>query len=229
MPTAFQIITRAMKICGALGQNETPTSSEAADGLTSLNDMLDSWNTDRTYIYTVDQNTVPVVNGQAVYTIGPSGDFNITRPVKIEGAFVRINGVDFPIKEINDQDYNSIPVKTNGGIPMYYYYDAAFPVGTLYLYPVPTEGDLYVDIWQQLTQFTDLYTDLSFPPGYNRALNYNLAQELAPEYPVDLPPQAVQIAAESLANIRNRNLPAPVMKTEVGALVGDVNWYGWPY
>lgn len=232
MPTALDIITRAMKICGALGQNETPTTSEADDGLTTLNDMIDSWNTDRTYIYTVTQSTIPAVSGQAAYTIGTGGDFNITRPVKIDNVFTRINSVDFPCQEINDQDYESIAFKANAGVPEYFYYDAGFPLGTLYLYTVPTQGDIYISTLEQLTQFTNLATNLTFPPGYNRALIYNLAMELAPEYPLagGMEPAAVKAAAESLANVRNRNLPWPVMKTEVGALVGNFgNGYGYYY
>lgn len=216
--TALEYITKAMRICGVIGQNETPSSSEADDGLDALNDMIDSWNTDRTYIYAVTQSTIPVVNGQAAYTIGTGGDFNITRPVKIDNAFIRINDVDFPLIGINNQDYDSIAYKANQGFPEYFFYNPSMPLGTLTIYGVPTQGDLYIDTWTQLTEFATLQTDITFPPGYRRAFNYNLAKEIAPEYGVTLSPEANMIAMESLANIRNRNLPAPVMKNEIAML-----------
>jgi hypothetical protein len=227
--TALEYITKAMKICGALGQNETPTSSEADDGLDAINDMIDSWNTDRTYIYAVTESTIPVVSGQASYTIGTGGDFNITRPVKIDYAFIRINSVDFPLQSINNQDYDSIQYKANQGFPMYYYYNPAMPLGVITIYGVPTQGDLYIDTWTQITEFTNLQTDLTFPPGYRRAFNYNLAKEIAPQFGLSLSPEANMIAVESLANIRNRNLPAPVMKNEIAMLTDSGYYYGDNY
>jgi hypothetical protein len=111
--TALDIIKRAMRICGVIGQNETPTSSEADDGLVALNDMLDSWSTDRTYIYSILQENFPLSAGVVTYTIGTGGTFNTNRPIAIDNVFIRLNGADFPVKEINSQDYNSITVKTS--------------------------------------------------------------------------------------------------------------------
>lgn len=221
--TALDLIKRAMKIAGVLGQNETPTSSEADDGLISLNDMLDSWSTDRTYIYSILQENFPLTSGVVTYTIGAGGTFNTNRPVAIDNVFIRLNGADFPVKEIDSQDYNSITVKTsNGGIPEYYFYNPSFPLATISLWGAPSAGTvIYLNTWQQLTQFADLATDYSFPQGYARALAYGLAMELAPEYGMRLTPEAMATAVVSQANIRNRNLPAPIMKTEVGLIGGN--------
>lgn len=221
--TALDIIKRAMKIAGVLGQNETPTSSEADDGLDALNDMLDSWSTDRTYIYSILQENFPLSNGVTTYTIGTGGTFNTNRPVAIDNVFIRLNGADFPVKEIDSQDYNSITVKTtNGGIPQYYFYNPSFPLATISLWGAPSAGAvIYLNTWQQLTQFADLSTNYSFPQGYARALKYNLAKELAPEFGTKLTPEALEIANKSEAIIRSKNLPAPVMKTEVGLIGGN--------
>ena len=223
--TALDLIKRAMKIAGVLGQNETPTSSEADDGLIALNDMLDSWSTDRTYIYSILQENFPLSAGVTTYTIGTGGTFNTNRPVAIDNVFIRLNGADFPVKEIDSQDYNSITVKTsNGGIPEYYFYNPSFPLATISLWGAPSAGTvIYLNTWQQLTQFADLLTNYSFPQGYARALAYGLAMELAPEYGMRLTPEAMAIAIGAQANIRNRNLPAPVMKTEVG-LISNFNY-----
>jgi hypothetical protein len=227
MPTGLDFVKRAMRIAGVLGQNETPSASEADDGLTAVNAMLALAATDRTYAYTITQSTIPVVNGQISYTVGTGGDFNITRPVKIDNVFTRINSVDYPCREINNQDYDSIGYKSNTVFPQYFYYDAAYPLGNLYIYGPPTQGDIYIDVWQQLTQFTSLATNLTFPPGYDTWIAYNLAKFIAPEYGVTLTPEATQIAMESAAMIRDRNLPAPVMKTELAYLVGNRAYNFW--
>lgn len=227
MATALDFITRAMKIAGVLGQNETPSSGEADDGLVSLNDMLESMSTDRTFIYSVNQNNFPLVNGQASYSIGTGGDFVMARPVKLNFVFIRINGVDYPLKEINNQDYDAIPLKTNTEFPQYFYYEPSFPLGRIYIYGSPTQGSIYIDTWQVITQFTSLANDLSYPPGYRRMINYNLAKEIAPQYGVTLTPEASSIAMESLANIKDRNLPDYVMKTEVGYLNDGKGYIGY--
>lgn len=230
--TALDIIKRAMRIIGAIGQNETPSSSEASDGLLALNDMLDSWSTDRTYIYSILQENFPLVSGTVSYTMGVGGDFNTTRPTEIDNVFVRLNETDFALKSINSQDYNSITSKSNNGaIPEYYFYNPSFPLATIQLWGAPSSDlTIYINSWQQLQQFADLTTDYTFPAGYNRALAYGLAMEIAPEYGMPLTQEAIGIATLSQANIRNKNLPAPVMKTEVGLIGnGNYNYYSDGY
>lgn len=221
--TALQIITRAMKIAGIIGKNETPDSGEADDGLIAINDMLQSWNVDRTYIYSLTKETFSLVSGTNSYTIGPSGVFNTVLPVKLDNVHITLNGIDFPLDPLNSQDYANIVDKSSpSGIPQFYYLDNEFPLSTLYLWGVPGSGlTITWSKWERLTDFPDLTTLQEFPPGYNRTLVYGLAKELAPEYGVSLTPEAMSIAMESVANIRNHNLPAPIMKTEIGYMVGN--------
>jgi hypothetical protein len=231
MPSAFEIITSAMKIAGVLGQNETPIASEADDGLIALNDLLASWGIERTYVYTISHDNFTLIANQQAYTIGPTGDYVAARPNKITNAFVRWNGNDFPLVEINSADYSTIQNKSIYSLPTYYYYEPSFPNGTLTLWSGPDSAyALHYDSWTQLTEFPDLTTQVTFPPGYYRLLRYVLAPELAPMYGVSLTPEAVAIGMEAKANVRNLNLPAPIMKTEVGILSGIYGNYGdWRY
>lgn len=222
MSTALDIITRAMKINGTLGQNETPNSGQADDGLIALNDMLSLWATDRTFAYTVLQNNFPLVNGQNSYTIGTGGNFNIQRPETIDYAFIRLNNVDTPLLPLNNQDYDAIAFKNNGGFPSYFFYRPDYPIGTIFIYGVPsTNMSIFIDTWIQLTQFTNLATNLTFPPGYELAIKYNLSKFMAPEYGVSLTPEAIEICTTSLAMVRARNIPDLVMKTESAYLTGS--------
>lgn len=222
MPSALEIITKAMKIGGMIGQNETPSSSEADDGLVSLNDLLDSWNTDETYIFTIESQTFPLTNNVNTYTIGTGAVFNTDRPIIFDTVVANLQGVSYPLKRLNAQDYADIAYKAMGtGIPEFYYCDFAFPISTIYLYGAPSSDiTLTIGKTQRLTQFANLTTQYEFPPGYNRLLNYGLAVEIAPEYGMTLTPEAQFIASEAKANVRNRNLTEPVMKTEVGYLTG---------
>jgi hypothetical protein len=77
------------------------------------------------------------------------------------------------------------------------YCDYAYPNAAISLSPRPTGGTLEVSSYTPLTQFASLATTIALPDGYERALTYALALELAPEYgrPID---QAVMgVAGES--------------------------------
>ncbi len=228
MPSALEIVTKAMKIGGMLGQNETPSSSEASDGLIALNDMLASWDTDETYIFTIDSDDFALTSGITTYTIGTGGDFNTDRPIIFDSVVANLNGISYPLTKLNAQDYANIAYKANGtGIPEFYYCDFNFPLATIYLYGAPSSGiTLTIGKTQRLTQFANLTTQYTFPPGYNRLLNYGLAVEIAPEYGMSLTPEAQFIANEAKGNVRNRNLPEPVMKTEVGHITGVYGYSG---
>lgn len=233
MTTAIQLITDAMGVIGVIGQNETPTSSESALGLRTLNSMLALWANDRTFAYTVTTNSKALTSGQASYTVGSGGDINITRPVTIDYAYVRLNNVDFPLQKLNSQDYSSIPFKDNQSFPSFFYYDQNFPLATIYIYGVPSaDMTLYLDTWTQLTQFSSLVNDLSFPPGYEMAIIYNLGKFLAPHYGVSLSTESAEVAVSSLAMVRERNMPDLTMKTEAGLITGNRGVFGygpWSY
>lgn len=223
MPSALEIVTKALKIAGVLGESETPTAEQASDGLVSLNDMIDSWMIDETYIFTIENQTFPLVDGVITYTIGSGGDFNADRPIIIDSVTANLNDVSYPLTQINAADYASIGYKENStGIPQYFYYNPSFPLGTITLYGAPASNvTLGIGQTKQLQQFANLTTQYTFPAGYNRLLNYGLAMEIAPEYGMTLTQEAQFIANEAKTNVRNRNLPAPVMKTEVGYLSSD--------
>jgi len=232
MTTALDIIKDAMGVVGVIAQNETPSSSESASGLKALNNMLALWANDRTFAYTVINNNAPLSNGVISYTIGAGGVINIPRPVTIDYAYIRLNNIDYPMQKISSQDYDSVPYKNNQGFPQYFYYDKGFPLGTIYIYGAPQANmTLYFDTWVQLTQFTSLVNDLTFPPGYEMAIVHNLAKFLAPRYGMTLTSEAAELAVSSLAMVRERNIPDLVLKTEVGLINGRVPYgYGaWSY
>ncbi len=220
MPSALEIITRSMRICGALGQNETPSSSEASDGLIALNDFIESMNLKNSFMYTVDSETFNLVSGQASYTIGTSGNFNTVRPIQINSIVVNQGDSAFSLTPLTEQDYAAISNKTiASGIPEYFYIDNDFPLSTLYLFGAPTSGlTITIGKLEAVNQFADLTTQYTFPPGYNRLFRFGLAKEIAGEYGLSLSLENKEIANKAIANVKNKNLRTPIMKTEISYL-----------
>lgn len=217
--SALDIITSAYKITGEYGAGETVSDDDAQDGLNALNDLLDSWWNDRLAIHQIYRESFTLTANDGQYTIGSGGDFNTTRPVKIVDAFVRTTeNIDYPLTIIDTaQGYNRIAYKsTTSDISGALFYDNAYPLGTIFLYPVPTVANtLYLFSWKQLQSFTSLTAQVSLPPGYERALKYNLAKELNTLANGAMTPDAKEIAVESLAKIKRTNRRPIVSRTDI--------------
>ena len=213
-----------MRLIGALANGEVPSASESQDAFFVLNSMMDSWNADRLTIFTITIGQFNLVPLQQVYTFGPGGNFNAPRPARIDHAsIVSLTNPGQPLElDINiytDEDWAMIPVKViQTTLPQGFYDDGAYPLRNLSFWPIPTVNvQTRIYSWTALTSFPDLVTDITFPPGYQEALRYNLAMRLIAEFPGDFNPVMTQVtgglAVESLARIRSMN--TPVIQTHI--------------
>ena len=214
--TAGDQINRALRLLGVLAEGETTSASVSQDSLMALNQMIDSWNTERLSVFCTQDQVFTWPAGEYIRTLGPSGDFVGLRPVLLDDAtYFRDPGtnVSFGIKFINQQQYDGIAVKTvTSTYPQVIFVNMGYPDITMSIYPRPTR-DLewhFVSV-QELTQPATLVTNILFPPGYLRAFTYNLAMEIAPEFGVEPSPQVQRIAMTSKRNLKRINNPDDIM------------------
>ena len=214
--TAGDQITRALRLLGVLAEGETSSASVMQDSLMAMNQMIDSWNTERLSVFCTQDQIFTWPAGQITRTLGPTGNFIGLRPVLLdEATYFRDPGtnVSFGIKFINQQQYNGIAVKTvTSTYPQVIFVNMTYPDVTMTIYPQPTR-DLewhFVSV-QELSNPATLVTNLLFPPGYLRAFTYNLAMEIAPEFGVEPSPQVQRIAMTSKRNLKRINNPDDVM------------------
>jgi len=214
--TAGDQITRALRLLGVLAEGETSSASVMQDSLMAMNQMIDSWNTERLSVFCTQDQIFTWPAGEITRTLGPTGNFIGLRPVLLdEATYFRDPGtnVSFGIKFINQQQYNGIAVKTvTSTYPQVIFVNMGFPDVTMSIYPRPTR-DLewhFISV-QELSNPATLVTNLLFPPGYLRAFTYNLAMEIAPEFGVEPSPQVQRIAMTSKRNLKRINNPDDVM------------------
>ena len=205
-----------MSLIGQLAEGEVPSAATAADALEALNQMIDSWNTERLSVFSTQDQVFSWPPGQMHRTLGPTGDFVGNRPVLLDDAtYFRDPGtnVSFGIKFINQQQYDGIAVKTvTSTYPQVIFVNMGFPDVTMSIYPRPTR-DLewhFVSI-EELDNPATLSTVLYYPPGYLRAFTYNLAMEFAPEFGIEPSPQVKRIAMTSKRDLKRINNPDDVM------------------
>lgn len=214
--TAGDQINRSLRLLGVLAEGETPSASVSQDALMALNQMIDSWNTERLSTFVTQDQTFLWPAGFITRTLGPSGDFVGLRPILMDDAtYYRDPGtnVSFGIKFINQQQYDGIAVKTvTSTYPQVCWVNMGFPDITLTIYPKPTrELEWHFISVQELDRPADLSTVMYYPPGYLRAFTYNLAMEFAPEFGVEPSPQVSRIAMTSKRNLKRINNPDDVM------------------
>lgn len=216
MATAGDQINGALRLLGILAEGETPSAETSQDALTALNQMIDSWNTERLAVYSTQDQVFSWPPNVLSRTLGPTGDFVGNRPILMDDATYfkdPSNGISFGIKLINQQQYDGIAVKTvTSTYPQVMWINMNYPNIEMYVYPKPTKIlEWHFISVDELTQPATLATELYFPPGYLRAFKYNLACEIAPEFGVEPSPQVSRIAMASKRNLKRINNPGDIM------------------
>lgn len=205
--TGRDAITAMLRLIGAVAPGESVDATEATDGLASINRMLGSWSNEGLLIYAITaESAITLVAGDATYTLGASGDIT-TRPQSIEKALIQDGNTDYPVRLISLDEYTRIVDKTTQStLPECLYDDGGYPQRTITLYPVPSAAkSLLLFTKRPLTSIATLDTNISLPPGYERALVYNGALELAPEYGRPIDAMIMKAAQESLSGIERAN------------------------
>lgn len=144
--TVLELITAALRQIGELSVGQTASPEDADAGLEMLNTILESWENARRKVFIIDNLQFPLEDGVFKYTMGPGGDFDTYRPVKIQSANVLISdtgdpidGIAHPLELVNSVTYANIREKGMGALrPLKLYNDNDFPLLSLYLWPAPT-------------------------------------------------------------------------------------------
>ena len=214
--TAGDQINGALRLIGQLAEGETPSAATSQDSLTAMNQMLDSWSSERLSVFSTQDQVFTWTQGFISRTLGPTGNFVGNRPVLLDDAtYFRdpSNNISFGIKIINQQQYDGIAVKTvTSTYPQVLWINMDMPNVSMYIYPVPTKAlEWHFISVTELVEPATLATSLIIPPGYLRAFRFNLACEIAAEFGVEPPPSVQRIAMSSKRNIKRINNPDDVM------------------
>jgi len=172
--------------------------------------MLGSWGATR-FLSASTQKVTKTTTGAISYSIGVAGDINTTRPTSIYNAYWSDGGIDYTLENMDYSDYLEIGVKTVGGIPSHIVLNPDNPLSTIYLYPIPSTGTLTLELIRPEADLT-LADDLPYPPEWIRAMKFNLAVEISPEFGFTVSPELALMAQESKAIVMRSMVTIPVAK-----------------
>lgn len=219
----LELLRSSFRCIDVLREGQGPNSDDETDALFVCNAMLDTWGAKRLLVYAIQILQYTFVPAQNIYTIGPGGDFSTgtaERPEKIERANLILNDnepdIRRPIEILTFERWSEIKAQdVTTDIPLAIYPDKAFPLGNLYVYPVPDKAypfELYV--WQQLSQIASVNATITLPPAYAEAIKYNLAIRLSLEWGKPLKPGVAVLAQQALAALESQNAPQPKLRND---------------
>jgi hypothetical protein len=170
-------------------------------------------------------------------TSAPDFAIPTSRPVKIVNANIILNNTATPVRvpmRVVDSDWwaNQRVPTIQTTLPTHLYYQADWPNGSLFFWPVPQVAyPVELETWINLAQLAadDTFT---LPPGYEDAVTYTLAETICPAFskPVDQTLAVLAMKARSI--IQGLNSAAPLITTADFGMPGtrdgrgrsDWNW-----
>lgn len=225
--TAREVIYSALKLIGVLSAGESPTGDEIRDSLDRLNDLIEQWQIDRLMIYQITRSTFDLVADQQDYTLGDGGDFDIARPAFL--ADVKLvsgtgeTAMELPLELYTRQRWLDITMRAmTATYPQGVWFNPNYPLAELWFWPIPSDSTLDVALYLPSTMPgpVGLDSSMSLPPGYRKALRYQLAIELAPEFGRPVTPILMKTAADAKAAILSNNADPVELRCDP-ALRGD--------
>ena len=227
MTTPRELITGALRLINVIQANESPTANDVDISFTSLNNMLDSWSNEALSIYTMNPYVFTFQVNKKEYTLGVGGDWDTDRPMELQRMYVIYdNGsqlVEIPIRAQTEDQFGAIGVKNfTSTFPFKYYDNGDFPLRTITVWPIPnTAKFVKLWLWQPLINVVDLDTPIVFPQGYERALRFALAVEVATEFGKDVPENVRSIARMSKGVVKRINSKKIILKGDIALAPED--------
>lgn len=234
MTTALDIIIQSQKAVGNLGVGQSLLAEDVNDSFAAFKQMIAQWQRRRWLIPALTDLQF-TATGARSYTVGTGQNFNIYRPDKIQAAYVRqfgseaspgdfnndfnsdfnvfaplpvpSNAVDYPLVQIfSYEDYSRIALKGLNAFPQFFFYDNAYPVSNLFVWPLPSSTyQIHIIVKTALQDLINVDDVLIIPEEYLEALWTNLAIRLCPMYQISASRELIMLAKVALNTIRNAN------------------------
>lgn len=203
--TPLRIITEGLREAGKLDQESEPGSTQLANGLNVLNDIINYEQTQGLKLW-LDQDisiTAPTLSaGTALYTLGPTGTVVLAgKPLRVlQGYYVDSSNNRRPIDPpLAREEYYRLSNVVNQGAITSYYVDKQQNTLNIYLWNTPDAeaalGTVHLIVQTQITQMVSLIDSLSFPQEWFLYLKWAFAEQKATGQPASVINRCEQMAA----------------------------------
>ncbi len=234
MATFRSIATAAYQDLGITGQGLALSAYQAEYARVRANRMMQGWSVQPLTIPTIVREVFNMTIGKGSptnpYTIGTGGDLATTRPPAIIGCAALQNSgteqeVEIPRAIYTTDAYEAAQTKllTNSLFTGLYYRPDS-PLGKIFLWPIPstTTYQLVLYFLKQLSEFADLDTDYSLPPGAEEAIQYGLEERLMIGFKVPTETKSLvrTMARETLGTFKRGNMKMEDLGVDQALIMG---------
>lgn len=227
--TIYGIINDAMHDAGLLGEGDEPNSEQLATNFRRLNDIINLWQTQGLKLFLLQEVTIPLVASQSEYSLGPTGDVVMVKPIRILQANVlNSNNIRRPLVVLSWQEWMTLSQVTgNDGMISSYFVDKQISNLVVRFWNPPSveEANNVVVALVQVAAHNaiNLEESMQFPQEWRIALRWGLADDIStgqPQAIMDRCQQRAQIYREALEDWDVEDAPtsfAPDSRTGYGA------------
>jgi hypothetical protein len=190
--TRDDIIKRALRLVGGLGQGETPTASQVSEAAVALNMLVKHLTNKGMNLWRREEITITPVASQQAYTIVPGGTIDQNRPVKIYSVdrYNTSSGISIGLIALSQSDFNSVNTGNVTSTPSQYWFEPLRTSSKIHLYPIPDASFVAAEtikVYYQapLMEFALSTSNPDVPLEFYDLLVYGLAHRLSIEYGVE--------------------------------------------
>jgi hypothetical protein len=145
-----EYVEEAFERCGA----ELRTGYDLKTARRSMNLLFADWANRGINLWTVEQGSIPLVQGTATYNL-PNDTVDLIEHVIRTGAGNVSTQVDLTITRISVSTYSSIPNKLQQARPIQVWINRQTPTPTVTVWPVPDQTNNYTLVYWRLRRIQD--------------------------------------------------------------------------
>jgi hypothetical protein len=186
--TPRSIIADAYFDAGLTQQGQIHNSEQFVAGMRKLTDYVNLLQTQGLKLWLMEDISITLVAGQGTYTLSPTGDVAMPKPMRVIDAYYRSSqGIRRPLNPMSWNDYVRLSQITQLGQINSYFVDKQQTTLPVFFWLVPdataATGTAHVVVQKQVTNFISLTETMNFPAEWRIALRWGLADELATGQP----------------------------------------------
>lgn len=223
------VISDALVDCGLLMEGQEPSPEQFASGLRRLRDLMALYMTQGLKLWLKVDTEVPLVAGQARYSIGPGGDVNLVgRPLSVEQGYYLFTATNVrrQLSKLAWEDYLNLgqagTLTSNRGPISQFQVDkqAALMYVTFWLTPDTTEaanGSVHLLLKTYVNQPIQLDETINFPDEWRVALRWGLADDWSTGQPDAVVQRCAQRAKDTRMALEDFDVEDAEVKFEADA------------
>lgn len=193
------LVTKAYQDAAIVAKLGTPSATQFQDGLDRLNDIINLWATQGLKLWLQEDIAIPLTAGKATYSMGPSGDVNMTKPLSVYQAYyLTSNQVRQPLTILSKDEWTRLSQTNIQGELNSFYPDKQLTFLYVNFYNTPdaqaATGTAHVIARVAAQNFVATSDTVGFPPEWYIALRWALADDLATGQPAEVQQRCAQRA-----------------------------------